>query len=123
MKYTILLLFLLFLGTILIPSCVSDKLDPVVNVLNCDSLAVKYSVELKPIIDASCAYVGCHVAGSSIGNFSTYQGLTSRLESGQIENRVLTLADMPPAYVSMEDMLTEDEFNMFSCWIESGFPE
>ncbi|MCB0705407.1 MAG: hypothetical protein KDC34_08865 [Saprospiraceae bacterium] len=104
-------------------SCVSDKLDPIENLLNCDSLALSYEIEMKPIIDKSCAYAGCHISGSSIGDFSTYTGMFSLLETNAVEDRVLNLGDMPPDFVTEEAALSPDEIEFFSCWLESGYPE
>ena len=104
-------------------ACVTDKLPPVDDTLLCDTVNVTYAVEMKPIIDTYCGYSGCHVSGSGIGNFTSYAGILSYLESGQIEDRALEQQDMPPAFSEGPDELTPEDFDTFKCWIENGFPE
>ncbi|MBR9922477.1 MAG: hypothetical protein GYB31_16690 [Bacteroidetes bacterium] len=118
------LLLLLLGGIIIIPNaCVSDQVEPKENALDCESLNVNYTDVMQPIITETCSYAGCHVVGSGIGDFSTYEGILPKLESGQVQLRVFESADMPPAFVEEPERLTDEERDLFSCWLENGFPK
>lgn len=125
-------LWLLFLPAVFyLQSCNTDKLPDPNEPSACDSLTVTYDLDIKPIIDASCAYAGCHVAGASIGNFSSYEGILPLLNFGEVERRVVTLQanpaeGMPPdIYVASSTLadLNDTDFELFRCWLENGYPE
>lgn len=98
----------------------------------CDTTEVTYDNQMKDIIDNSCAYTGCHDGAGGIApfNYTNYDGLSNAF--GVMRTRVVTFKDdpaqgMPPnssAYPqSRKDDLTEEELELFRCWIEAGFPE
>lgn len=126
---TSLLLFIAFWST----QCTSDQLPEPVVAEFCDTIDATYDGEIKPIIDASCAYSGCHDGSSGIpGNFSSFAGLQSVTSSGSFEQRVIDFRDnpvtgMPPNQSvypqSLKDDLTADELEIIECWIRLGFPE
>lgn len=102
------------------PSCTFDTLEPPVVQEFCDTLNVSYTNQMKTIIDTKCATPGCHIAGFSSGNFSTYDAMISRLESGLIGKRTVELKNMPP---QGSPTLTEEELDIFNCWLSKDFPE
>lgn len=119
---------LIFLLT-LMPACTSDQLPEPVFLAACDTTQASYSVNIKEIVDRSCAYSGCHVE-ASIGNFLTYEDMLPRLKNGSMRQRVINLRDdpivgMPPNYAPAErpQRLSEAELVLFECWLEAGFPE
>jgi len=123
-------IFVICVITILLVACSRDSFEP--KILDCDE-DVTYDSVIKPIIDSSCSYSGCH-DGSGIGplNYNSYQGMLPHLQSGSFESRVINQKDepligMPPDIgtypQAMKSDLTEDEFNFISCWLENGFPE
>ena len=126
-KFQLLLLFLTFLAF----SCSRDTVDPPEN--NCEE-TISYENGVKEIIDATCAYSGCHDGAGGIGpnNYNTYAGMLVHLQSGSFENRVIDQQDnptfgMPPDMSiypqSLVDDLTEEQLNIITCWLEAGFPE
>jgi len=111
--------FILIIVSLFQTACTSDKLpEPMPEV--CDGLT--YDNGIKTIVDTYCAYSGCHVSGFIDGDFSTYEGMRSRLENGRIERRVIIDRDMPEPG-SNPDELTPEDFDDFKCWIDNGFPE
>lgn len=112
-------------------SCSTDKLAPV-TVLEpefCDTIPATYALNVRDIIDNSCAYSGCHLDGAP-GNYSTYEGLQGVIASGDFVSRVITQREdpdmgMPPSYApsGRQTDLTPEELNIIQCWIENGFPE
>lgn len=115
-------LLILVLGIFILSTgaCTYEKGEiPVVNV--CDTLVATYDTNVSAIVDASCAYSGCHNAGSPYGDFTTYTSLKAKVDEGKVEDRVIDQKNMPPSYATKP--LTEDEFQIISCWLENGAPE
>lgn len=110
-------------------ACTSDQLPEPVGP-DCEGDAPTYTQDIRPIIEASCAYSGCHL-DSSPGRFDTYFGLLPYLEeSNEFRQRViLERADedqgMPPNYApdGRPKDLTEEQVLLIDCWLAAGFPE
>lgn len=126
---TAFLLFAALATPLLFTACTNDELpEPVVE--GCDQLGMlTYENNVRPIIEQTCAYDGCHL-GSAPGNYDSYAGLRSSLESGLFENRVITQAadpnvGMPPNYSPSDRQqdLTEEQMEIIACWLQAGFPE
>ena len=102
--------------------CTSDEL-PKPSLSFCDSLSLNmltYDVDIKPIVDVKCTNGGCHGAGSSDGDFTNYQGMLLDLDNGRINDEVLIDRTMPQ---SSSPDLTDEERDMFKCWLGNGYPE
>lgn len=119
--FPILLVFLLV-------GCTSDQL-PEPEMADCSAVDPTYNLEVKPIIDASCAYSGCHL-DSSPGRFDAYSGLLPYLEDNRFRQRVLIeradpTTGMPPNYAPADrpQDLTMEELMIIECWLDAGFPE
>lgn len=93
-----------------------------------------YELNMKEIIDQSCAYIGCHDGQSSDapGNFQTYAGIRPFLQDGTVRSRVIDLRNdpvkgMPPSKrafpLSQKEELTPKEYELFRCWLNDNFPE
>jgi len=129
---------LLFLSILLIAgfslmetACTTDQLMEEPPLEFCDTLTVSYNLQVKDIIDANCAFSGCHVAGSSApGNYSSFGSLQPFLSDREFKRFVVDLRNdpelgMPPNWETNPGPkdLTEEEFAILSCWIESGYLE
>jgi hypothetical protein len=120
-------LLLLLLSTFTFNNCTQDKLPEPVPPGFCDTTITSYNLNIKPIIDNSCAYSGCHL-DTAPGNFTTYEGAS--LFFDKFQERVINLKDdeefgMPPFYTPSGRPvdLTQEEFDLMTCWINAGFPE
>lgn len=124
--------FLLLMGlTSLLYTCVADELpEPTV----CPPGTATYDSNIRDIINESCAYAGCHDGNSPSvpGNFQSFSGMASFMKDGTVRTRVIDLRDdpvqgMPPSRAaypqSQKENLTDAEFELLQCWINSGFPE
>ncbi len=99
----------------------------------CDNSMATYNTNVKPIIDLTCAYSGCHNgSGRGPGDYSTYAGLAQIIADGGFVSRVIDLQEnpsrgMPPnASVypeSLQDDLSPDQMEIIQCWIDGGFEE
>ena len=103
-------------------ACSRDMAEPEDS--NCNEV-VTYEDDIRLIINNNCAYSGCHDGtGAAPGNYTFYSGLRSTFEnSDEFVNRVISLKDMPPDYATGPIALSVDEFNLVTCWTETGFLE
>jgi len=127
-KIQLLLVFIVFC----VFSCTRDSFEPVE--IDCTE-EISYDNMVKAIINSSCSYSGCHDGAGGIGpgDYTVYNGrLLADLDSGSFERRVINQKDdpfvgMPPnneVYASsVKDDLTEDELEIITCWLQSGYPE
>lgn len=94
-----------------------------------EPIVATYDASVKPIIDASCAYAGCHNGTPGVpGDYSTYAGLSNDIENGFFYRRVVEIRDdpvlgMPPNRATGPTDLTEEEFQLILCWVENEYPE
>lgn len=110
---------LLFFGS----SCTADEL-PRPEVTSCDGIQTSYELNIKQIIDETCAYSGCHP------EYSDYDGLLPVLQDGSFRSRVITLrADanigMPPnnAPENRPKDLSAEQLNLIECWLTDDYPQ
>jgi uncharacterized membrane protein len=80
----------------------------------------KYSADIAPIVTTKCAISGCHVSGSSFGDFTVYAELKQRADNGRIRKNVFELNTMPP---STQTQLTDAEKDKLKCWLDNGAPQ
>jgi len=110
-----------FIFIICLYSCTKDKIEIVEN--NCPD-EVSYSLQVKQIIDETCAYSGCHDGrGNAPGDFTTYNRMQSYLNEDQFGVRTIDLRDMPPNYASGPKSLTQEQLDMLLCWIENEYKD
>jgi hypothetical protein len=105
--------------------CASDEL-PKPSLDFCDSLGLTtltYDNDIEPIVVTKCANTDngtCHSSGSADGDYTDYQGMLLDLENGRINEEVIIDRTMPQ--IGSEE-LTDEEMDMFQCWLGNGFPE
>jgi hypothetical protein len=90
----------------------------------CDNLIVAYELNVKAILDESCAYGGCHPG------YNRFDNLLPILENGSFRSRVIELESdpnlgMPPDYAPSDRPreLTADQLELLACWLADNFPE
>jgi hypothetical protein len=115
-------------AVLLLGSCTSDQLpEPIM--ADCETDTPTYTLEVKPIIDETCAYSGCHL-DSAPGRFDDYDGLLPFLHDNTFRQRVLIqrsdpTTGMPPNFApgSRPINLTPEQLTIIECWLNAGFPE
>lgn len=130
-KATVLIgtLWIVGLGVItLFQACTSDQL-PEPEMSDCGTEMPTYTNDIKPIIDANCAYSGCHL-DSAPGQYDTYAGITPNIENNRFRQRVIIeradpVSGMPPSYApeGRSQDLTDAELALIECWLDAGYPE
>ena len=116
--------YLFVAGALMISACNTDMLpEPTPPV--CDMIEITYDDGMRELIDQACAYSGCHTVSFPQGDFSTYDGLFSRLDNGKFKEEVIDQRTMPPEYspAGRPKELTEEEMALIECWIENNYPE
>lgn len=98
--------------------CYTDKEDLLYGDDQCDTAMVSYAMDIAPIMQNSCATVGCHVQGG-LGNglLENYTQVKAKVDDGSFRQRVLVQRDMPPAVP-----LTDCQLAHIQQWIDDGAP-
>ncbi|MES2380421.1 MAG: hypothetical protein V4538_05225 [Bacteroidota bacterium] len=97
-------------------SCQHKKEEQqIVNATDSCNAALTYTGGIKTLVDANCAYSGCHVVGTGAGDLTTYELLSSK--ASEINTRVVLVKNMPPS--SMSDC----NISKLDNWIKAGMPE
>ncbi len=113
-------IFLIISTIALIISCSKDKLDP--NADNCPDV-ITYEADIKPIVDRTCSYSGCHDGANAPGNYNSFAGLSPFLNDSKFKARVIDRQDMPPNYSDGPTSLTQEELILIRCWMNGGYKE
>jgi hypothetical protein len=84
---------------------------------------ITYQRDVKTIINATCAYSGCHDGSNAPGDYSFYNGMRPFLNESKFMRRVLDRRDMPPNYSSGPTSLTAEQLNIITCWVQGDYIE
>ena len=131
MKYTKIIITIGWLSIGFHYACHTDKLVEPKPDEDCVNYNATYNGDIKAIIDFNCAHSGCHVTGGGApGDFTTYNGMSNDFNDSGIREYVVALRNdeengMPPNWDTNDGPkdLTEEEFKIMECWINSGYPE
>jgi hypothetical protein len=123
MKNQLLIFIFTLFSLIYIASCSEDdSMMPEIDEPECEE-NITFASDVELIINTNCAYSGCHVSGTGLPVYTTYDGVVAQVENGRFENRVLTQQNMPPSNASGPTELSEEDLLTLECWIEQGYPE
>lgn len=76
---------------------------------------IKLSVEIKTIIDASCAVTGCHVTNGSAVSFTVLPNIIS---NASLIKSMTQNGTMPKGGAK----LPQEQLNAIACWVDDGAP-
>jgi hypothetical protein len=96
--------------------CTKEESSPNTNT-TVDCSTVTYSGTIAGIATSKCNSAGCHAAGSSNGDLTTYAGMQAKFNSGSLKQRVIVEKSMPQG-----STLTDTQLKQFECWINAGAP-
>lgn len=118
------IIFLLVAFSIAYYSCVKEiaPLPRTAPLVLCDSLNIKYSVHIQPIIQTACLDPGCHsVGGGSSGyDLSSYALLKAKVDDSTFVRRVLQ-GDVY-GWMPTSGALPLADRQKINCWIKDGAP-
>jgi len=66
---------------------------------------ISFRKDVRPVIIRNCATPGCHNNTNGLGNFSIYEELNDRCNSGSFERRVFIQKNMPPSKMDTCDYI------------------
>ncbi len=108
----------------LLAACTADELPEPRSEEGCDAVEATYDLNIREIIDLTCAYSGCHP------EYNTYAGVLPDLENGSFKSRVIDLAADPVLGMPRDDApagrqkdLTEAQLMLIACWLAGDYPE
>lgn len=112
-----------FIGTLVMvivsiafTSCYFDKEELLYGQSECTPMDVRFEQHILPIVQNSCAVVGCHVQGGlAPGIFENYTQIKDAVDRGSFQQRVLVNRDMPPS-----SPLSNCQLDFIRAWIEEG---
>ena len=126
---------IILFSLMIISGCTYDEREnpqPVIAVQDSSILLdsiVSYNLDIKPIIVTYCLGIGnqsCHVSNSNQGangDFTLYQIVKNKVDSGKIALRVFTSnGGMPPSYSNSPTVLTPLDLQKFKNWVIEGAP-
>ena len=104
------------LSVMLATGCAYDNLEDLYPDA-CGVSDVTWTGTIRPLVQSRCALPECHVAGATMGDFTTYAGIKSKADSGLLDI-VLDLNLMPPS-IGL-DSCTRERLRV---WLEHDAPE
>lgn len=110
-------LYIVLLSISLFLSCKYEKIEPtpVISSNPCDTATITYTNRVKIIIDNNCALSGCHIQGFAAGDFTTYNGIKTKVDLGVFEDRVIIKKDMP-----LSGPLPDSLIAILKNWLQQG---
>ncbi len=102
----------------LFSSCYKDNEENLYGENDCAPMDVSFAGDILPIVNNSCAIVGCHVQGG-LGNglFENYDQVKTKVDNGSLYQRVVVVQDMPKV-----GTLTPCQIQYIQQWIGEGAP-
>ena len=117
--------FLLFI--VIFEGCYYDKADQQYPSVTCDTSLVRYSVEIRSILDANCS--SCHqgegsISGINLYDYATISGLAldGQYVYGSLLSAVLHEGGNPNQMPQGGAKLPDCELNKFRAWVNSSAP-
>ncbi len=113
---------LLFIGVVML-GCRHGRDDIVQPEMLCDTANVAYMADIVPILQSRCAIADCHVpGGDGTGDFTTYAGLLSQVQNGNLLQAVQHLPGAIPMPPSGE-VIPTCEIAHIVAWVNAGAEE
>ena len=117
--FTVLLVFLVGMN-----SCYYDNAEDLYPGSSCDTTNISYSNDLRPLLDESCAYVGCHAGNSPSAqlDLTDYQDVKRIADNGQLVNRI-SRPSGDPGLMPPGGRLGMCSIEQIEAWVASGAPQ
>jgi hypothetical protein len=110
-------LLLMFTGMLVFVSCSKESYK---DETNCDLSHPTYNTDIKDIINAKCAYPGCHRNNIETFDFSSYDGV--KTGAGSIINRINRNIEDPLYMPQDKTELSACYLQKLRTWVSIGAP-
>ena len=111
MKKTILLLVVVIM--VLVISCRKKKHETDFS----ECTPVTYTKDIRALLDVHCNNIECHGANQA-PVLTYYAAVKSTFDNGNFRQAVINDRTMPK-----EAKLSDEDYDLFNCWLEAGAPE
>ena len=103
-------------------SCVKEKGQMPAKKSSCDSLNVKWSTFVQPLIQTNCLNPGCHDPASGANytsgiDLTSYALVKAKVDAGKIRARVI---DANPSWMPQGGPLPSSDREKIDCWLQNG---
>jgi len=76
-----------------------------------------YAKNVQPVMMTSCALSGCHDAASGRTDLSSYTGVKSIVDNGNLKKRMI---DGNPSFMPTSGKLADSTLSKVQCWLDNG---
>lgn len=120
--------YIVFFSLLVLASCYYDKEEELYPSPSggggCDTTAMTYATNIKPIFDQSCAMAGCHDATTKSSGYdlSNYTGSAAAAKSARFLgaiNHTTGFSPMPKGMAKLSDC----NISKITAWINAGTPQ
>lgn len=120
--------YIVFFSVLVLASCYYDKEEELypspTGSSGCDTTAMTYATNIKPIFDQSCALAGCHDATTKSSGYdlSDYTGSAAAAKSARFLgaiNHSTGFSPMPKGMAKLSDC----NISKITAWINAGTPQ
>jgi hypothetical protein len=101
---------------LLLNSCYNDKEEILYPGATCDGVSARFSADVSPIIQQSCAVSGCHATGSTNGPGPLTNYTQIKDAAVQIKQAVVS------GFMPKGSTLPTAQIRTISCWVDAGAP-
>lgn len=118
MRLLVFAAFVVFISILSQTACYYDNEEDLYGTVVCDTVAISFASDIKPIIDANC--VRCHAPGGEQESspLLTYDDLKKYTSDGDLTDRTSgTVGLMPP-----DGKMNECNVTMIKAWVDAGAP-
>ena len=104
-----------------ISSCYYDRESDLYPQAKCDVDSVKWSTTIRPIINLSCAYVGCHGGGTASGgiDLTAYAGVFGIAQNGSLVGSIEHQSNYT-AMPNNNSKLPDCQITQIRAWVAAG---
>lgn len=78
---------------------------------------ISYATDIRALLDLHCNNIECHGANQA-PVLTYYTAVKSTIDNGTFETAVINNRTMPK-----ENVLSDEDYDLFNCWLNDGAPE
>ena len=110
---------ILCLSVIVFGACRNEQIVPVPCKNPVSKETISYNLDVYPVISSNCTLANCHVTGFEKGNFTNFDEIKKKADSGILKYMIVT-QQMPHGNTKGQTYLTDCEKTKILTWIDAG---